>query len=312
MYHRILPKEDIRYSLEQPGMLVEPRTFQSHLEFIQKYFNVTRISDWINNSSEQRSTGISCAITFDDGWSDNYEYAFPLLKVMKMPASIFLVSDYVDTDRVFWPERLIYLISMTVAKDDILFLNTMEWEWLYKLYPKRHITKNDLNIETLDRIISLCKQIDDKSLNKYLDLIQEKHNHVIEAEKNDILNWEQIINMESSGLIDFGSHTRTHFRMNKLQSRTALEDEILQSKNIIEQHIQTPVKLFCYPNGDITKEADQLVRDSYLGALTTQSGINSPRDDQYQVKRISIHQDATSDEISFFATIARQIYASKV
>lgn len=304
MYHRVLPSFDSRYRLEQPGMIVEPDTFIEHLSILGEHFELTSINDWISTPENERPMGISCAITFDDGWSDNYTYAFPHLQSTKTPATIFLVTDLINTHKQFWPERLAYLLHIEAQHRDLELFNTEEWSWLLGIAKGIRLGKTDPDPIALDIIISNCKSLGEAEIYRRLDAMDSTL-PTTRPQSADVLNWEQIREMRSEGLIDFGSHTRKHTRMTKIEGAQELKYEIVDSKRILEKNIGQPVTIFCYPNGDITDASEQLVRKTYKGAVTTKSGINKVGDDPFRIKRIAIHQDESYDRIAFLARIYR-------
>jgi peptidoglycan/xylan/chitin deacetylase (PgdA/CDA1 family) len=107
MYHRVLPAEHPDRNSEQPGMYVSPATLAMHLEIVKQYFTLIHLDEWLERVSAGRAVpSLACAITFDDGWRDNYEYAFPVLRHAGAPATIYLVTDMVGEGYSFWPNTL--------------------------------------------------------------------------------------------------------------------------------------------------------------------------------------------------------------
>lgn len=302
MYHRILPKSDPSYYLEQPGMIVEPDTFKLHLELLRKHFTITSLNKWINTPAKERAKGISCAITFDDGWADNYRYAFPLLKNTNINATIFLVTKLIDTNKQFWPEKLMRLLDFESRHRNYHLFDQLEWKWLHAMAPGIDLGKVDLNPDQFDIIISKCKSLGEAQIYEFLNIMEGALPTIISGQ-TDILDWVQIREMKSSNLIDFGSHTQNHTRMNKIKSNIELKNEIAGSKEIIQQYLDTPINTFCYPNGDLTEESEILVKNNYQCAVTTKPGINITSSDPYRIKRIGIHQDVSFDKISFLSRV---------
>lgn len=304
MYHRILPPEDARTRSEEPGMIVTPETFRLHLSILKQYFEIVHYSAWLKDKQQgKKLPDKACVITFDDGWADNHEFAFPILQEFSAPATIYLVSDMVGTDQSFWPERLANTL-MSISK-----MPTPDWQhptlkWLLDSDTNYPFDNTMPSREQISQIIADSKKLSDIEIHSRLDTIENTFNLQPEADKPELLDWQQVNQMIQSGLIEIGSHTCNHTRLNTGTSEQLIKDEVILSKQVIEKHTGKDVNTFCYPNGDHSPRATQLVRENYQGAVTTKSGWNTTSSDDHLLSRIAVHDDISKDRIAFLACLS--------
>ena len=80
-YHCVLPPDHSDRHAEKPGMVIEPETFKMHLKTMGTFFEFVRLDEWVHRTAcGQPLPKNACAITFDDGWLDNDQFAFPILQ----------------------------------------------------------------------------------------------------------------------------------------------------------------------------------------------------------------------------------------
>lgn len=90
LYHSVNSKTDYIHS-------VDPEDFESQMRFINRYFNLVCLEDIDKYLNDEKELGdINMAVTFDDGFRDNYFEAFPILKKYNVPATIFLTIDNIN------------------------------------------------------------------------------------------------------------------------------------------------------------------------------------------------------------------------
>lgn len=93
--------------------------------------------------------------------------------------------------------------------------------------------------------------------------------------EKDILDWDQIKEMHASGFVEFSSHGANHKRLRNLSDEEVLS-ELTDSKALLEEIFEKPVKSFCYPFGAFDSRVRRLVRQAgYTMDYGTRKGLNS-------------------------------------
>ena len=294
MYHRIIPKGGDEILL-QPGMYVAPDTFECHLQFLKDNFRILPLSEILLNPNKKSDTGESkplCYITFDDGWQDLYNYAFPLLKAYQVSATVFLPTDFIGTNNWFWTDRLAYLLSQ---KRIITYLNQQNTYSNHPLITKLLNLKGS-HSNRLEKAIELFKTYRHNEIEEALSELVLQCSVDLAPLGRAFLTWNEVKEMSESGLISFGSHT-AHHRILITLNDDEIYDELKTSKEkLIAEKVVVPSFIpLCYPNGNYTEKIATMVEESgYTLAVTTESGWNSTNSNPFQLRRIGIHQDMTS------------------
>lgn len=296
MYHRILPEHDIRHGDEEPGMIVTPDSFRQQLRILKRRFTLLPLSEWTQRQAAGKPLPErACAVTFDDGWRDNFEYAFPILQSEQVPATIFAVSHMIGTKQRFWPNRLAHLLRAHDRE------SLRDFHWLQQLPGYR--VSGPHSREEIAAAIKACKQFSDAYLQEQLTRMEQRLG-LAEAGESALMDWPQLAAMQASGLVEIGSHTCHHRRLLDDMPGAELEREIVDSRKRLEQQLGKPVTLFCYPNGDSSALAMKLVREHYRAAVTTQRGINLPDTPAQALLRIGIHNDVSDTPTRFEARLS--------
>jgi peptidoglycan/xylan/chitin deacetylase (PgdA/CDA1 family) len=293
MYHRVLPASDPRHAQEEPGMIVEPATLKMHLEVFREFFTLIPLREWVaRREAGKPLPDKACAITFDDGWLDNHQYAFPLLEQAQVPATLFAVSDMIGTTEAFWPNRIQRLLQLPPEQ-------RADIGWLNDLLPQ-----GQADGERSAQAIYALKSHSDPDLLVMLDEAEQALG--VEAPtRAALMDWSQLREIAANPLFDVGSHTRHHIRLRGDLDRQRLEDEVVLSKQRLEQELDQPVELFCYPNGDYCDAAVTAVARHYRAAVTTRPGINRASSAHPQLlRRFGVHEDASHNRRKLLARVA--------
>lgn len=302
MYHRVLPQDSPARRTEQPGMYVSPETLDLHLRELKRYFELVHLDEWLRRAKGGSSLPrLACAITFDDGWRDNYDFALPVLAKHGAPATIFLVSSYIGTTYRFWPNRLMSLLQRSVAEPGaVTFPEPLRR--IVKPVLDEAARRGEVRAEDADAVVQRAKEWDEQEIRGLVEAAERTCGGT--SDGGEIVDREQIMKMGASGLVRFGSHTVTHFRLGGRISAQALEREIVGSRKALRDLSGQAIDLFCYPNGETSPGAIDLVRRHYLGAVTTRKGWHDAGGDPHLIRRIGVHDDVSNARAPFLERLS--------
>jgi len=303
MYHR--------FSCNPEPFKVQQNIFENQIKFlIRKGYNfisLKHFSDVINRRNEKLPDN-AIIVTIDDGYWDNYTFAYPVLKKYAIPATIFVVTDFITQKIWLWSNKLEYILKKTQEKKFKFPLGNTTEEFLVDTFPNWH--KSQL------KIFNYCSEISDDQKNDLLhELALYLKVNVPDQTVGDFqpLTWEQIKEMNSNR-IDFGSHTCSHPILSRLTIEK-LKHEIIDSKKEIERKVGVEVCSFCYPNGqfeDINKDVIRVLTQSgYDCAVTTVNGYNKISNaNRFLLRRMSVHSQMNM-YLSKEVTWSFQLFKSK-
>jgi peptidoglycan/xylan/chitin deacetylase (PgdA/CDA1 family) len=289
MYHCVLPGTDARRRALQPGLIVTDSIFDQQLAFLSKHYRIRPLVEVVDQLDKGRGGDLDCAvITFDDGWRDNYEFAYPLLKKHGVPATIFLTTDFIGTNKLFWfvkaalawPQVTETVLSGIVAK----VVHTKD-----QLFPATELTLDRVSdlAADFDRFAEFLKRVDQSVADGIVDGLASLIDDRVNSDEW-LLNWEQVREM-SREQIDFGSHGCRHTIMTKL-SPGELTRELEDSRQKIKQELGTAPTVLAYPNGDCNDSVRQAAgRSGYKGAVIVGSYPVSREIDLMTIPRVSVH-----------------------
>jgi len=258
--------------------------FEQQIKFITQNCNVIELDQLVSLVKEKKPfPPYSVAITFDDGYSCLYRYAFPVLKAYKCRATIFINTGLVGSSYPIWPLLLRgYIFNANVSSLSIrngnppLVMNISNVKWKARAY---------------HRILMLLKHEQHKNLWPILDEIKEATGTpLISWNADDLsLNWNQIREMESSGLIRFGNHTDSHRTLPWVDEGTLI-DELNRAEIALVSNTLNPSRVFAFPNGEYDPRADkQLQKTGYIGAVTIKQQFVTLNTDPMRLERIGVN-----------------------
>jgi peptidoglycan/xylan/chitin deacetylase (PgdA/CDA1 family) len=206
------------------------------------------------------------SITFDDGYRDVYENAFPILTRKGAPAAVFVVTEHLDRSCWLIHDRLYHLFAKAYEQwpDPWRGLSALLFDADIPLTVVQSMRAASTNPYTL--VSLLLPEITQVQAGLVMDLLEAQVGRT-RGNAPGSLTWSMVEAMHRAGFT-IGSHTKTHpWLANESPEKTL--DEIAGSKETLETRLGEPVRHLAYPGGQFTPPVvDQVAKAGYPFAYT--------------------------------------------
>lgn len=257
--------------------------FRHKMELLRDNFKVMPLTEGVRRLAEGSLPSRALSITFDDGYRDNVTTVLPVLKSVGVPATFFVASGYLNGGRM-WNDDVIEIIRQTKANSISLPELGIGPVSLRDLTARR---------AAIDAVIERLKEADPKLRQKALDeLACESHCRL----PDDLMMTDDDVRTLHEAGMEIGCHTRTHPILTRIPLEVG-EAEITGSRADLERIINSPVRLFAFPNGipgyDYdARHVDMVRRLGFEAAFSTAWGVSTSGSDRYQLPRFTPWDDS--------------------
>lgn len=296
-YHRIQDAGPDPLHLATP-----PSLFDEHVAAVAGRYELMTAGQLLRLlSSGARLPRRGLVLTLDDGYADSLTTALPILEAHGAPATVFVCSGYLDGKREFWWDELERVVLTDGRPAPPVSIETPGARPFHR---EASTNRADLYHDLCSYVEPLAAVARESAMASVREALRAPA--AVRPEKR-ALGRDDVVRLESSGLVEIGAHTVDHARLACL-SEDDQRSEIETSKYDLEQVCGHALTSFSYPYGtagSFTADTARLVREAgFLGAVTTEWGGSVPwgsasrGTDRFAVPRIATAGLSASDLVS--------------
>lgn len=294
-YHRISDPEAESGDLDPSLISATPDGFDQQMRLLADKFTVLSLEDLLHAiATGNPLPPHSVMVTFDDGYRDFKTYAWPTLQAYKIPAILFVATDFLSTSHQgFWWDRLYHAITHTNQEH---LSHESLGSWTLKTSGQRH--------QAFEEIKHILRQTNHHAAMAVLSEIFE----ILEVslpEDNGLLTWQDVDGLRNQGLY-VGAHTCSHASLSRILLQDARE-EIRASQQAIRNRLGHAWPVFAYPSGhpdDLTPEIISFMEtEGFQVGMTMIEGHNTlGRTSPFLLRRVGMTAHFSLEEFRLALT----------
>jgi peptidoglycan/xylan/chitin deacetylase (PgdA/CDA1 family) len=269
-----------------PSLSIPRQGFDAQMRFLRERYRPTALDEIVEAIRTDRPLPAGAvAVTFDDGYRDNYTHAFPVLRKFGIPATFYITTGCVEDGEVLWTSKLRYYFMASSARAlEVAALGASPLD----------LGSTAARHAIFERTIALIKTLGGARGEALFREVEARLGVTdLGPLRRAMMTWDEIQELSRGGMT-IGAHTITHPNLPGLPRQSA-EAEILGSKIQLEEKIKVPVRHFAYPNGRGVRHFNDdvvgLVRGAgFVSSVTSIDGPVRRGDDPLRLQRLGIYR----------------------
>ena len=303
LYHRVT-----ELSSDPQLLCVSPKHFAEHLQILRKHGRPTLLKSLNQTLHHKKRRRCDVIVTFDDGYADNLYNAKPLLERFDVPATVFVTTGYIGSQREFWQDELEKIFLQPTSLPEVLRLsvNGRFYEWnlgdvahyredVYQSYRGWNVSRQDdptLRQQLYRLLCQMLETLPDNEPQETLgNLLPWAGVETFARPTHRTLGTEEVIKLADGGLVEVASHTVSHPVLSSLPL-VSQKDQLVKSKAHLEEILDQSVTSFAYPYGGrshYTPETVAAVQEAgFQCACSNFAGSVRPDTDFWQLPRFLV------------------------
>lgn len=274
----------------EPVFSASPTAFREQVCYLRDHFRVVTLTEVESGTALNEP---SVLIAFDDGYRDNFDTAYPILKELGVPATFFIPTTFFEKPRLPWWDHTAYVLKQT-ARDRIVLDWPMPMSIELTSGHRSELASGGHRAAAIWSVVLLylASKLDDEA--RFRAHLEDRAEVAVDEAALGpelFMTWDQVRLLAQSGMA-IGSHSHSHRRMASL-SEEQQREELMTSKQILEHELGFEVRSVAYPFGwegaynELTKQ--QARAAGYHLGFSAQTGLNEPgRWDPFAICRVGI------------------------
>jgi len=301
-FHRVLSDAEFAATDSPHGMLLKGDTFDDLVDCVRRRFAPVSLAEE-NGHPRQAGKRVAIALTFDDGWQDNFVHAAPIAARHKVPLTIFICPALVGMELPFWPERVMGLWRAAEERG----MSAKFSELCAEVRQLSGTPTTPPGEETPETLVELLKKLSSQHRSNAIVRMQELVGTAAPTSRipglDSTMTWHNVQELAQAA-VSFGSHSYSHELLPRISLQHA-EREIGDSKRALEEKMSKPCTLFAYPNGDSSPEVRNLVSAAgYKLAFINRPGAWVDNTDPLLIPRVNIWEGSVVGPSQRFSALA--------
>lgn len=300
-YHRVVDDFRVHARGYMPSMLISVATLEKQLDWIGRRYEFADPDDMERWLRGERPAGRPVAvITFDDGYRDVYEQAFPLLKRKGIPAVVFVVTELVGETRLQIHDELYLQLARALRAWHMPRPRLEEVLREAQAVQRPGLGADGSSVSPLQLTRALLGTLTQVELRRVMAVLRQQFDGP-EQETGALMcmDWKMLVEMQRAG-IRIGSHTCSHALLtNETADKVAAEAR--DSRRELERRLGTTPVHFAYPDGRFDASVVTVVADAGYHFGYTTCRHQDPGHPALTIPRRLLWENACLDAFGHFS-----------